>query len=423
MKGSPPNAMWSFLHLVLGLSVLIGCGDADPSPSTAATRPADAVPAPVDRLIRVRLADQVEHCVLAVEGPFDVVVPATGERVGAYPAAETLTVAFTEQGVALPRFNRLFNGPILDLVPRSDAVVGFWEGDHLHRHQGWLRLVVGEDGRGSVINVVDIEMYVAAVVAAELSNRFHRSTFEVQAIAARTYAWYLKQTVGTRRAWDLTGTESAQVYGDQARLKRVPRAVRATKRTRGLVCTWDSPAGERIFCTYYSSACGGATQSVAAMRRGAVIPPLAGNVPCPSCQNVSRLAWGPVRLGLDEATTSLRERYPRFAEIGPVAAVRVVEQTPAGRPVRLAIADAERNTIELEAENFRLALDPTGRTIRSTFFKVTFGPQAVVIREGRGFGHGVGLCQHGAEAMARRGVGPAKILRHYYPGARIRRAY
>jgi stage II sporulation protein D len=128
-------------------------------------------------------------------------------------------------------------------------------------------------------------------------------------------------------------------------------------------------------------------------------------------------------LAREDIATSLGERYERFASLAPVDRVEVREATPAGRPIILAVVDADGREELLPVEAFRLTMDATGRRIRSSFFAIDNAPEGVALIAGRGYGHGVGLCQNGADAMARQGATAARILRHYYPGSRPRRAY
>ena len=71
---------------------------------------------------------------------------------------------------------------------------------------------------------------------------------------------------------------------------------------------------------------------------------------------------------------------------------------------------------KIPSNKFRLAIDPN--IIRSTNFKVKIKGD-IAIFEGRGWGHGVGMCQWGAYFMAKRGFKAEDILRFYYPGAKI----
>jgi stage II sporulation protein D len=77
----------------------------------------------------------------------------------------------------------------------------------------------------------------------------------------------------------------------------------------------------------------------------------------------------------------------------------------------------------LRGEDFRLAIDSTGNIIKSASFELVDAGDKLQFINGRGYGHGVGLCQYGAEAMARKGCSAAEILEYYYPGSKIKSIY
>jgi stage II sporulation protein D len=119
----------------------------------------------------------------------------------------------------------------------------------------------------------------------------------------------------------------------------------------------------------------------------------------------------------------LADRYQRFALLGAVDRVEVVEATPDGRALRVTVVDDEGESADLDAESFRLTVDPTGRMLQSTYFKITVEPDNILFASERGMGHGMGLCQYGAEYMAQVGRSVTAILRHYYPSSHVTRAY
>lgn len=412
----------------LGLLVSLGAGCDQPPgnvPATVATRPAEAVPEPVDRQIRVLLLEDVAACTVSCDEAFDVVDPVIGTHFGQGEGDKPLTVVFEDQQIRIPSLKLDLKEAVVDLVPRGVEPIGLQVNGKTQYYRGWMRFTRTGGGAGSVTNVVDIEDYLIAVVDAELPRRFHVEAFRAQAIAARTYAWYHKQTVGKKRSWDVKATERSQVYRGIGRPQQDSPAAQAVYDTRGLVCAWDAPEGERIFCTYFSSACGGTTASVAAIngREAAQIAPLVGNVRCDFCQHSADRTWGPVSRGKTVITESLRGRYPRFKAIGLIERIEVADATPAGRAVKYRCVDSQDRSIEIEAENLRLALDPSGREIRSTCFTLVDGGSEIVFQNGRGLGHGVGLCQYGADADARQGQKASQILQRYYPSSRVRRAY
>lgn len=406
------------------VSLGVGCGRSPSSaPSTSTSQPALGTSSLQDRSIRVLLLDQIFVAEVDVPDGCVLVDPVGGKKIIEDMVGSTMTVTFGEETIRFGRLHLSVPLPAVDLVPIGGRPIGLRLNDEVRYYRGRLRLLSQAANIGAVVNVVDIEDYLAAVVSAELDRRFHEETFRAQAIVARTYAWYRKQTAGDNKPWHVTATESSQVYPGLARLKKVPQAGRAVDETRGLVCTWDSLEGQRIFCTYYSSVCGGWTQSVEAIRKGTLIAPLAGNVRCKYCGDAPNDRWGPIAISKADLTQLLRERYASFETIEKIDRIEVTQSTPAGRPIRLKLSDAEGHNLELESENFRLALDPSGRTICSTFFELLDKGEQIVFQAGRGFGHGVGLCQYGAEGLARRGVKANAILRFYYPGMKLRRAY
>ena len=84
---------------------------------------------------------------------------------------------------------------------------------------------------------------------------------------------------------------------------------------------------------------------------------------------------------------------------------------------------ATGKTDTLRGEDLRLALDPSGREIQSTICQIVPWGDGWAFLSGRGWGHGVGMCQHGAQGMARLGKTAPEILRHYYPGSKIVNIY
>ncbi len=410
--------------LTVWLALALACQRGPASaPAASSSQPAAGVPSPEDRLIRILVAGDKPGFTVTTGGACQWVDPGTGQPVAEVPAGASFSVGFGETGVGAPHLPASVALETVDLLPRRGRPCTLaWEGQAAERFPGRLRFIRSGPGVGHLVNLVDIEDYLAAVVAAELDRRYHRETFRAQAIAARTYAWYQKETRSSGSLWDMTATERSQVYAGLARLEQVPQAGRAVRDTYGLVCTWESPDGWRIFCTYYSSSCGGRTQSADAIRRGSAIAPLAGNVACP-CGERDNSRWDPLLLSKTFVTDQLRSRYSRFASLGRIQRIEVREATDSGRPVIITLADEADQELDLEAENFRLAIDPTGRQFRSTLFTLADDGAGVRMEAGRGFGHGVGLCQTGAEILARQGHSAGQILRHYYPTSRLRRAY
>ena len=70
-----------------------------------------------------------------------------------------------------------------------------------------------------------------------------------------------------------------------------------------------------------------------------------------------------------------------------------------------------------------MAVTTAAAPLRSSWYRLGEDGDAWVFQDGRGFGHGVGLCQYGSEQMARLGKDCVAILEHYYPGASLAQVY
>ena len=273
-----------------------------------------------------------------------------------------------------------------------------------------------------VVNVVPLEDYLPSVLHAELYQNWHIASYRAQAIASRTYALYEMQTVGGRLDYDVRATQASQVYRGLEGVPENPNARRAVRDTRGIVCTWSSPVGEKVFSTYYSSACGGKTQNAANCFDTPSIPPLAGGIKCTYCNIGGRVyRWAPVRMTKHAVTELFVTKFPQHGQLGRIESIHVASQTSDGRPQTLRIVGASGRSVIVKSYAFRLAMG--GHRILSNHCKIADLDDAFEFRDGRGFGHGVGLCQWGTEGQARLGRTAAEILAYYYPGSRLRRAY
>lgn len=377
--------------------------------------PATLAQVPVDLSLRVQLAAAAEQIELAVHSPYQI--RDTRGRIiidSAAPLDPCQASAGRADALGVSIGSRALSPETVEVVPATDGAVRVGH----RRYRGYVRLAAGPDGL-RVVNVVHVESYLRGVLCGELPRWFDRRTFRAQAVAARTYALYQKLVASKRRRYDVLATEASQVYlGLNGETRK---AIDAVEYTRGIVLTWNSPAGPKIFSTYYSSTCGGMTQSIANCKNEPPIPPLAGGVICRHCHSSPHYNWPALRLTKQYITEHLQQRFEHLADIRRIDRIEILKQTRDGRAVRLALTDAAGRRFELRAEDFRLAVG--GNRLKSTRCRIVTEPDAFVFADGRGFGHGVGLCQYGAEGMARAGATSAQILQHYYPQSRLSKAY
>lgn len=275
-----------------------------------------------------------------------------------------------------------------------------------------------------------MEQYLPGVLHAELYNSWPLETFKAQAIAARSYT-YFEMGLNKGKTYDLEGTIASQAYAGAG---AHDRAVQGVNQTRGVILTWQ----DRVLPAFYSSACGGVNQFA-----GLVLPhgTQAGPVnavrsECTWCKSSKYYRWGPITR--DRLTFSRRIAAWGSASKEPVAAlgslVRIdaTGRTPGGRPTQFTLTDAAGKSFVIGAESLRFASNFDARgmqtvtpamNLRSSHCRVTILGNDVLFEHGRGFGHGVGLCQWGAQGLASGGYNAQSILAFYYPGAVLKKLY
>lgn len=287
-----------------------------------------------------------------------------------------------------------------------------------------------------VVNVVPLEAYLQGVVPREIGRDrtiAEMAAIEAQAIAARSYALIRLQSGtggGARSAqpagrFDVRATVADQVYGGV--LAETPLGNRAVANTRGLVLRY----GGRTVNAPYHSTCGGSTAEAPEVwqtRGEPYLQRVSDRIPGTErdyCEPSPRYRWTRV---LDAATLDaavarhLREVQPAArGGTGTVRAIRIGSRTPSGRAA-VTTVETTTGTYALRGNEARYVLRrPGGEILNSTYFSVV-GPadaRGGVRLEGRGYGHGIGMCQWGAIGRARAGQGFRTILQAYFPGTTV----
>jgi stage II sporulation protein D len=303
-----------------------------------------------------------------------------------------------------------------------------------------------------VISALPMETYLAGVLQKELYDGWPRQAYEAQAIAARSYAIHERARARTsNRAHDVESTTLDQAYGG---LPTRAVAIDAARTTRGMVLTYDGPGGGGVLRAYYSSCCGGRPATAAAIwptRHGFefnLAPALQGSSRPWACERAPVFAWEVVRLN-DELVRRIkawgRSVGKRLATLERLRTIDTIERNAAGKPNVYQITDVRGQTFRLSAEEMRLACNEGDASVPSAILEdIRSGPAHVrsgdleftivppapggagggtVRIKGRGFGHGVGLCQYCAKGFAERGQDAATMLRTFYPGASVSKSY
>ncbi|MHC4478689.1 MAG: SpoIID/LytB domain-containing protein [Planctomycetota bacterium] len=378
--------------------------------------------APEQFWIRVLLVENARQCNLAWPAAFSVIeAKELGRQVRLEQSGEAINVQAAADGIRIG--GELFRGREVIVSPERPHIFEL----NGCAYRGKLKLILhGDNGTLEVVNFVPLEPYLAGVVGAEMPDYWELAALRAQAIAARTYCLYMKKRFGPNRRWDVRKTQANQVYVGVSRESR--QVWDAINKTTGhvLYCKADDGT-EQLFPAYYSSTCGGHTENSRNVF-GDSYEPLAG-VRCDYCKDVARpefFFWPAVHLDEAEVTARLLARYPTLKRLGQVTAIVASRRSNYGRFSRLTLVrllGSSGSSDVLRAEDLRLTLDPTGRKLRSTICRLTNADGKWSFSSGRGYGHGVGMCQCGAQSMARRGKTARQILQHYYPGSKIVSVY
>jgi stage II sporulation protein D len=266
---------------------------------------------------------------------------------------------------------------------------------------------------GDVVQV-PLEDYVLGTILAEVSPSTEPTAvaariFQVQAIVARSYA---RANLGRHRSqgFDFCDTTHCQIY-DPARIRtsRLSDAARAAvQRTAGQILTYGRRPAEAVF----HADCGGATAGADAVWGGRPVPYLITRQDDLEPAVHRHWRWTVTAAELRKALagdtrTNVGERLMNLA---------VTARDESGRAHEVTIDGASQKVVR--GEDLRTAVTRAlgARTLQSTRFSVQRTGTSYVF-EGTGFGHGVGLCQTGAAARARRGETVQAILSAYFADA------
>ncbi len=368
--------------------------------------------------IRILLLKDEKICMLTADSPIRVLDGQTQIPKARFEQTRVpINVQLDNDGINID--GQAFKNNELIILPDDPYIFNLNGKDY----RGKLRLIINPDGRSfDAINLVPPEPYLAGVVGAEMPDYWEIEALKAQAIAARTYCFYIKKRFGANRNWDVRQTAAHQVYrGLSAESAQVWQAVNQTK-GQVLICR-HSDGTEDIFPAYYSSTCGGHTEDSENVF-GDSFEPLTG-IACPFCQHVAKpqyFFWPMIQFDKQDIIAKLLKKYPTLKRLGDITNLSAAAQTDHGdysRLTKIQLLGSTGKSDVIRAEDLRLTIDPTGRKLRSTICRIMELDDKWAFLSGRGWGHGVGMCQCGAEGMARQGKTTEQILGHYYPGSKI----
>jgi stage II sporulation protein D len=372
--------------------------------------------------VRVLVLENRPKVELSATEPAAVRVGGGPVQRDAVPAGSRVPVLSTHSGWTIG--GRSYAAGELTIESAADTAVSV-DG---RAYRGNYRFLPRANGKFDVVNDVDVDGYLMGVVAREMYPNWHDEAYRAQAVVARTYSLYIVRTIAAGTHFDLFADTRSQVYGGIAGESAKSRA--AVEETRGWVVAYGPPGDERIFKTYYSSCCGGITQSAASAFGEPVFEPLSEQNIGPRCAASPKYSWPDVVVTKREITRRLRQwamnnKEPSSA-IVDVARIDILSNNGFGRPSSFLITDIRGMRYKLGCEDLRFAINtdaPEGSRLFSSFCQPVDEGNAIRFADGHGYGHGVGMCQWCAQQQALAGVPHQQIVLGAFPKAVVVKGY
>ena len=316
----------------------------------------------------------------------------------------------------------LFAEPSFILYGVTIGIDFHWQRQRNLRYAGQLRFVV--DGPNIVaINRIRVENYLLSVISSEMKSSAGLELLKAHAVISRS--WLMANLRGKHSLYDVCADDCCQRYqgcsmaaGDDCR--------RAIDETWGQTLRY----GGKLCDARYSKCCGGRTELFSSCWEDVDYPYLqSGGDPWCDCSDEAVL--GRVLNDYDLETKDFHDWTVRFSQdelsalvarktglrLGRITALEPLQRGPSGRIIRLRIEGTEGSAEIGKELAIRKALSPD--CLKSSAFEVQRTEDGGFVLVGRGWGHGVGLCQIGAAVMASEGRSYREILSHYYKGAEV----
>lgn len=313
--------------------------------------------------------------------------------------------------------NRHKNTPIL--LATLESPTGLLSYENV-KYQGMFKVITNPRGDScDIINDIPMEAYISSLLTKEMNSKWPAEALKAQAVAARSYALHKMQSqqvskeLGSEAFYDLESSEKHQVGG--AFFDATDSTIDAAYSTKGEVLV----AGDgKIRPVFFHAKCGGRT-----LRPDQVWhnnEPGYQSVNCPFCNNIGPKSWVKV------ISNARIKDFFRWAN------GKNILQEKLGNDFNSMIMvpdNIDRFTVNFYINDRPYIIEKA--VLRRYFGNVVFPSNSFSLEMknggfaiyGEGLGHGVGLCQMGAFALAKRGWSYKKILSHYFPGHTLKKMY
>lgn len=355
-----------------------------PTP-TAAKKPS--------KTVRVLIAENSKSAYLKHSGRVNIYTQDLSKK---YKISQAGTVSVKPHKNSQVQVGTLISAKPIIVEPIGGATIEL----NKNKYTGKFKIVPG-NGTFNIIELTPLEEYLYGVLPYEMHHTWAPEALKAQAVAARTYTLKSIEKKADE-SFDLYSDVRSQMYKGSGQV--YDSVKQAVDQTRGLVLSYK---GE-LFYTYYHGNCGGGTDHVHIWNEKAPdIKPLTG-ASCKFDAHSKSYTWK-----MDIAKSSA-EKFARSKGLkGTLKSIKVSKKTSSGRANLLTLKTSQGSK-QVRCADFRAA---TG--IRSCKLTVVTTGTTKVHLEGRGYGHGIGMCQDGAHGMAKQNYNYKQILKHYYPGSTL----
>ncbi|MDA3839406.1 MAG: SpoIID/LytB domain-containing protein [Candidatus Delongbacteria bacterium] len=331
----------------------------------------------------------------------------------------------------------------------KDVPIGIdfhWGHSEELEYEGELEVFIDNKGLLSAVNIIDLESYLISVNSSEMRSDNNIEMLKAQTVAARGT---VLATMGKHHfsdGFDLCADDHCQCFQGSKRISETSRIV--TSETASEVLMFDNN-----FCdTRYSKICGGITEKYSTCWEDmdfSYLPALTDNNEKTVIKNVMSeneaekfisdksfdcycntynhklpeslefskdlFRWEE-NISLTEIKENLKNKFQR--EIGDILDIVSIERGYSGRIKVLEVIGTESKTTISKELNIRRLLSSSH--LPSSAFVIEKNEDGFNLK-GAGWGHGVGLCQIGAQIMGEKGHSYKDILKHYYKGSELKR--
>lgn len=349
-------------------------------------------------VVRVLILDNVSEAQLALCGSYQI----TGSLTNIIDQGQGLQKSkITVSGYGITVGDKHYDNSELRVATLRDGEI---ELNNI-RYRGDIRIVKQFDNKFIVIEEIDIENFVAGVLGCEMPQAWNEEALRAQAVTVRTYVMY-KKKVKRDEPYHLDMMDLAYrgMSGENTRSSRI------AKETSGIVMVYNW----NIFPAYFHSTCGGHTEDAQRVFGKDGIPPLSG-VACDYCSDTKYSRWS-----RDISKSDIEKRLRKAnIYVSNISTIKAIDTDEGGHGSSVQIVSGNKSQ-EMNANNFRLLVG--ANYLYSTSFQTRNNGTSITF-SGKGWGHGVGLCQYGAQAMANKGFKWSAILKYYYPKIELVRVY